>query len=166
MAHVWSESNKIVNSLIPVADAFTGTKNTDIIDLEGYKKCTFVVITGATSTGSTTITVNAGASSTGASTAIIYRYRTMIAGTPPAAASDVPSALTVAGTGGFTTTISKPGGMYIIEVDAAVVADAGTDYDHVKLTLTESVDEPITGSVLAILSEPRNPQGVLPTAIG
>ena len=79
----------------------------------------------------------------------------------------MPSALTAATTTGFAMTASKKGGLYIIEVDAQTVAAAGTDYDHVALKFTEATGSgAILGAVVAILSEPRYPQAILPTAIG
>ena len=168
MSQVWSERNKVVNALLPVADAFAGTKNSDVVNLANYKKCTFLIFTGASSSGTSVVTVNAGTSNSSATTAIAFKYRTQIAGTGGASGttgSDIPSALTDATSTGFTTTASKVGATYIIEVDAATVAAAGTNYDHCKLTLTESKDSPVTGMVAAILSEPRYPQAVLQTAI-
>lgn len=169
MSQVWSEVNKIVSGLIPVVDCFATGVETDIVNMENYKKCTFLVYTGATSTGSTVITVNAGASSTGAATAIAFKYRTQVAQTnATTTGGDIPGALTDATSTGFTTTISKVGGIYIIEVDASTVLAAsttGVSFDHCKLDADESVNSPITGCVLAILSEPRYPQAILQTAI-
>ena len=164
--NVWSEQNKVVNAVIPVADAFAGNVTSDVINMENYNKCTFLVITGATSTDVGIITVNAG--TTTPATAIVFKYRKQIAGTAGiagAVGSDVPGALTTAGVAGFAMEASKIGGLYIIEVDAAVVANAGTAYDHVSLTVTEDGSDGVTACVIAILSEPRYPQAILATAI-
>jgi len=169
MSQVWSEYNKVVSGLIPVANAFATGKESDIVNMENYKKCTFLVYTGATSTGSTVVTVDAGVSSTSADTAIAFKYRTQVAQTnATTTGGDIPSALEDATSTGFTTTISKIGGMYIIEVDASTVLAAsttGVSYNHCKLSLDESVAKEITGCVIAILSEPRYPQAILQTAI-
>ena len=53
----------------------------------------------------------------------------------------------------------------MIEVDASDVAAAITNGDHCRLTCTEAVNTPVSGCVLAVLSEPRYPQAVLNTAI-
>lgn len=162
---IWSEYNKVVSGIIPVADAFGSTGNSDIVNMENYKKCTFIVYSGATSTGSATYTVLAGTTNASASTAITFKYRTQVAQTDATSTGgDIPSALTDATTTGFINTISKVGAVYIIEVDDSTVAAAGTNYDHVKLHYVESVNQPITGCVLAILSEPRYPQAILQTA--
>ena len=165
--NVWSEKNKVVSVIAPSADFAAGDVTSDIVDMANYKKLTFIVATGATTVGKSTITVNAGISNASCATQITFKYRTQIAAIPPAAGSDVSSALTavtVAATG-LAMTASKSGGIYIVEVDADVVAAAGTLYDHVSITLTEDDSTAQIGCVLAILSEPRYPQDVLATAI-
>ena len=162
----WSEKNKVVNVVIPVADAFATAVVSDVVDMENYKKLTFIVITGGTSTANGVITVKAGVSNSSCATAIEFKYRTQIGAVPPAANSDVQSALAEATVSGFAMTASKEGGIYIIEVDAQIVAKAGTDYDHVSLTVTEDTNDPQTACVLAVLSDPRYPDSVLQTAIG
>lgn len=164
--NVWSEKNKVVNVVDPV-DTLGATKTSDIVNLENYNKCTFLVITGASSANSDdTLTVLAGESNSSCTTAIAFKYRTQIAAATPNTGSDVPSALTDATTSGFAMTASKKGGVYIIEVDAAVVAAAGTNFDHCALKLTESTGNgAFLGTVVAILSEPRYPQAILATAI-
>ena len=164
--YIFSERHKVVNVLDPVATA-VATGVTDIVNMENYKKCTFIVVTGASSANSdSTITILTGISNTSCATAIAYKYRTQIAAVTPAAGSDVSSALTTVANTGFAMTASKKGGVYIIEVDAADVAAAGTNFDHVALKFTESTGSgAILGCVLAILSEPRYPQAILATAI-
>jgi len=164
--NVLSEKIKIVNVIDPVATA-AATATSDIVNMKNYRKCTFIVATGASSANSdSTITILAGVSNASCATAIVFKYRTQIAAVTPAAGSDVSSALTTATTSGFAMTASKKGGVYIIEVDAQVVAAAGTNYDHVAFKFTESTGSgAILGCVLAILSEPRYPQAILATAI-
>jgi len=162
--NVWSEQNKVVNVIIPVADAFAANVTSDIVNMENYNKCTFIIATGATSNDLGVVTVNAG--TTTPATAIVFKYRTQIAQADcTTAGGDVPSALTDATISGFAMSAAKVGGLYIIEVDAAVVAAAGTDYKRVSLTVTENGSAGVTACVLAILSEPRYPQAILATAI-
>ena len=162
----WSEKNKVVNAVIPVADAFDTAVTSDVVNMENYKKLTFLVITGATSTANGVITVKAGVSNSSCATAIVFKYRTQIGAVPPAADSDVQSKLSDATVSGFAMTASKAGGMYVIEVDAQIVAEAGIDYDHVSLTVTEDTNDPQTACIVAILSDPRYADAVLQTAIG
>ena len=165
--NVLSEEIKVVNALIPVADAWDAAPGvTDIVNMENYNKLTFIVATGATSAVYPTITVLAGTSNSSAATAIVFKYRTQIAATDcTTQGGDVPGALTTATTAGFVMTAAKVGGLYIIEVDAAVVAAAGTSYDHVRLNIAQNADTAQTGCVIALLSEPRYPQAILATAI-
>ena len=163
--NVFSEKNHVVNAIVPSADFAAANVTSDVINMKNYRKCTFIVATGASTAGYSAITVNAGISVGSCATAIVFKYRTQIAAAVPNAGSDVPITLTTATTGGVTMTAAKAGGIYIIEVDAAVVAAAGTDYDHISLTLTEGDSTAQIGCVLAILSEPRYAQDVLATAI-
>jgi len=166
--NVWSEKNKVVNVLIPVTDAFAANKTTDVINMENYKRCTFLVVTGASSADLGKITVNAGNANNSCSEAIVFKYRTQVAGTAGiagAVGSDIPSALETATISGFAMQGAKIGGIYIVEVDAQVVAAAGADYDHVSLTVTENGTAGVDACVIAILSEPRYAQDVLATAI-
>ncbi|GAH54156.1 unnamed protein product [marine sediment metagenome] len=177
MSQVWSEINKVVNVSEPAAHAGTTTSYyTDIVNMENYKKCTFILASGSTgAANSPVITVVTGASSTAATTAIAFKYRTQIASTGACSLTggDVPSVLTTTtGTAGFAISSGKAGGVYIIEVDAADVAagtttSAATDYDHVALKISTGATEAahIYG-IIAVLSEPRYPQAILDTAIG
>jgi len=165
--NVLSEKVKFVNALIPVADAWDANPGvSDIVNMENYRKLTFIVATGATTAVYPTITVLAGNANDSAATAITFKYRTQIAATDcTTAGGDVPSTLTDATVAGFAMTAAKVGGLYIIEVDAAVVAAAGTNFDHVRLNILQNADTAQTACVLAILSEPRYAQDVLATAI-
>ena len=172
MSQVWSEINKVVNVCNPASQTSTtgDTVTTDIVNLENYKKLSYIVHTGASAANTPTITVLAGVSNASAATAIAFKYRTQIAGTGGASGttgSDVPSALTDATSTGFTMTTAKAGGVYIIEVDPSTVAAGGTDYDHVTMLLTNdgSTAAAQIYGVTAVLSEPRYPQGILQTAI-
>ena len=165
--NVPSEKLKFVNAIIPVADAWDAAPGvTDIVNMENYRKLTFIVATGATTAVYPTITVLAGNANDSAATAIAFKYKTQIAATDcTTQGGDVPSALTDATSSGFVMTASKIGGLYIIEVDAAVVAAAGTNYDHVKLNVLQNANTAQTACVIAILSEPRYAQDILATAI-
>lgn len=163
---LWSEENTVVNAIIPVADAWgSNPVVSDIIHMENFNRCTFLIVTGATSAVLPQVTVFAGVSNASCATAIPFKYRTQIAAVPPAAGSDVCSALTVASVTGFAMSAAKVGGLYIIEVDASDVAAAGVNFDHCAVNIDENANTPQTGCVIAILSEPRNPEAVLLTAI-
>ena len=160
MSQLWSEINKVVNVLNPAAltSGASAVQNTDVVHMENYKKCTFLLTFGAAADHVAAVTANAYSANTTGGSAINFRYRTQ-------ETTDTQSASTTGAT--FNTTTGSAGATYIIEVDAPTVAAAGTDYDHTYLILTNSTGN-ITAryaSCVAVLSEPRYPQAVLQTAI-
>ncbi len=174
MSQVWSEINKVVNVSVPYSHVSTTSYYTDIVNMENYKKCTFILALGASAADSPIITVVTGISSTATiTTAIPFKYRTQVLASDATSASgDVPSALTTTtGTAGFAMSSGKVGGVYMIEVDAADVAagttaGAATDYDHVALKVsTGATSATHVYGIIAVLSEPRYPQAILQTAI-
>lgn len=165
---VFSERHKVVNAIIPVANAFVTTTGvtSDIVHLENYKKCTFIIVTGATSVAVQTVRVFAGVSNASCTTPIVFKYRTQAAVAVDGQGSDMPTTLADATVAGFPTIASVIGQIAIVEVDAAVVAAAGANFDHCALYLKDTTAAAAqTGCVIAILSEPRYPQAILETAI-
>jgi len=175
MSQVWSEINKVVNVLDMKSQSGTSGAaiNCDIVNLENYKKLTYLIALGSDAAANApTVTVYGGESATGATTAIAFRYRTQVTGnggSTGTTGSDISSALTTGATTGFQMSTGDNNGVYIIEVDPPTVLAAsttGVSFDHVKLRLTNSTDSAaqIYG-VIAVLSEPRYPQAILQTAI-
>ena len=159
MSQVWSEINKVVNCDPPASQwSSTGATQGDIVDMENFKRCTFLIMTGATSTGVGTITVQAGTSNASCATDIVFKYRSVTS-------EDTYGDLTDATTAGFSLTVSTANQYHVVEVDAQTVAAGGTDYDHCAVTITGH-GTAINGCFVGILSEPRYPQGTLATAIG
>lgn len=135
------ESLRFVDSLAPVADAFSGTV-TKGINVAGIGRAMFLIVKGVGTTGTSTVTVLAGDNATPSnSTAVEFVYRRIPAN------NVTPGAVTQATTAGFTTTAGS-GDMYLIEVDASALAASGYKYAHVKLV--ESVDSPVLGCIIAI----------------
>jgi len=172
MSQVWSEINKVVNVHSPASHVASTSFLTDVVNMENYKKCTFLLMTGASAANTPAVKIYADDSSTGTTstgmTAIAFKYRTQIAstGAETLAGGDVPSALIDATSTGFVLTTAKAGGVYIIDVDASTVAAAGTDYDHVALAVTTgAAGATALYGITAVLSEPRYPQAILQTAI-
>lgn len=170
MSQLWSEINKVVNVLNPAAltSGASAVQPTDVVDMENYKKCTFLLTFGAVADHVAAVTVNAYSANTTGGSAIAYNYRTQITGTGGASGttgSDVVSSGANAET--FNTTTGSAGATYIVEVDASTVAAEGTDYDHTYLVLTNSTGNITTrlASCVAVLSEPRYPQAILDSAI-
>ena len=166
---LWSEEDKVVN-VLDCAEQTNATQTTDVVDMADYKRCTFIIHTGAAALNIPKVTIQAGISEGSCTTAIIFKYRTQVAAATPDSGSDVPSALTDATIAGFDLTTNVKGGVYIIEVDVREIQEAGAmtyDFDHVKMVITKGGTNAVHNyGVLAILSQPRYPQGVLKTAIG
>ena len=145
-----------IKGLDPVADAFAGTKASDVVNFENYHSMVFVVYKGVGTTGTSTLTVEACDDTTPSNTtAIPFRYKAITSG-------DTEGALTAATTSGFTTTAGSSQ-LYLIEVDQDEMGDTG--YGYVRLKAVESADDPVVGAVLIIGYGPRYAQDVPATAI-
>ena len=93
MSQLWSEINKVVSVLAPVAltSGASVIKHTDVVHLENYKKCSFLVTFGVAANNRAAITVNAYSAATTGGSAVAYYYRTQVT-------KDTPSAATAAAT--------------------------------------------------------------------
>jgi len=148
--------NHIVNALVPVADAFTGTKYTDVINMKDWNHIQFVIQKAAGALGTSTITIEAcdDVVPTNVS-AVPFKYQACTTG-------DTFGVLTEAAATGFATTVGA-NQMYKIEVDSDALAASG--YGYIRLKAVEVDDDPVLGGILAILTEPRYGQEVPNTAI-
>ena len=156
MSARFSEQNHIVNGLSPVADALAGTTNSDIVNMENYGKCTFIVHGGIGTTGTSTFTVQASDDTSASNTtAIKFAYRQIVSG-------DTHGALTNATTSGYTNTAGSDA-IEIIDVSAEDLSSTG--YSYVRLHAVESANDPVLAGILIVLSDPRFPQSVTDTAI-
>ena len=88
------------------------------------------------------------------STAILFKYRTCTSG-------DTFGAWTDATASGFTT---DAGADQIYEISITADQLSGTD-KYVRMQMTEGVDNPCDGAVLAILTSPRYAEDVMPTVL-
>jgi len=148
--------NHVVNALLPVADAFAGTKYTDVINMKDFGHIQFVIQKAAGAVGTSTITVEACDDVVPTTvSAIPFKYQACTTG-------DTFGALTDAAATGFATTAGA-NQMYKVEVDADALAASG--YGYIRLKSVEVVDDPVLGGVLAILTEPRYGQEIPNTAI-
>lgn len=131
--------------LDPVADAFTGTVYSDIVECLGAGVL-FVIYKGVGATGTSTITVEACDDTTPTnSTAVAFRYRTCTTG-------DTWGSWTEATTTGFTTTAGSSQ-LYQIVVPAAELASEG--YGYARLAAVEVVDNPVLGGILGMVYDLR-----------
>lgn len=149
------EELHLVKGLDPVADAFSATVTSDIINLAAYNQVAFIVYKGVGATGTATLTVepcsNAAGSVIGAP--IPFKYRRVTTGDVQGPLLDAPAA-------GFATTAGSSQ-IYAVEVTAADLALSG--YNFVRLKSVELVDAPVLGGILVITGQAR--YDVHPTAI-
>ena len=128
-----------VKGIDPVADAFSGTVETDIVEGLG-QGVLFFRYDGVGTTGTSVVTVQACSTiGPGATTAVPFIYRICTS-------TDVWGNWTAAtAAAGFTTTTGSSQ-MYQIYVDAAHLAETG--YGYVRAVFTEDEDSPVLGGVL------------------
>lgn len=136
-----------VKGLDPVADAFAGaTVYSDVVDMQEYDECLFVIHTGVGATGTSTLTVEACDDIVPTTTAAIaFRYKAILSG-------DTHGALTAAAAAGVATTAGNSK-IYVIEVQAQDLVSTG--YRYVRLKAAEVVDSPVLGGILIILGAPK-----------
>ncbi len=147
----------MVKGLDAVADAFSGTVASDIVNVKNYNHATFLLHKAVGATGTSTVTVEACDDvSASNSTAIPFRYRKQTGN------DDVWGAWTEATTSGFATTAGSSQ-LYEIAVDCQELGDTG--YKYVRLKCVEVVDNPVLGGILIFLHGNRYEQAVVDSAI-
>jgi len=135
----------LVKGLDPVADAFSGTVYSDIVDMKDHREIIFVIYKGVGTTGTSTITVEASDDNAGSNvSAVPFWYRAITTG-------DTHGTLTAATTAGFATTAGSSQ-LYIIGVTQEQAISSG--YRYVRLKAVEVVDSPVLGGILIIGSQP------------
>lgn len=136
-------------------DIFNGDPSTDVVLLKNYGAVLFNIQKGDGATGTATIVAYSCDNAAGDNpVAIAAKYRTNTSG-------DAWSDWLDLETTGFTTTAGADQ-QYQVLVDADDLASGDTG---VYLTLTEVVDSPCDGSVVAIMCKPRYAQENPLTAI-
>lgn len=146
----------IVNALPPAAGAFTGTVETDVINMANFEHVSFIVQCGAGAVGTAAVTVEACSDVTPTNTvAIPFVYQECVSG-------DAFGAITKATATGFVTSAAA-NKVYKIDIDADVLAASG--YGYIRVKSVESVVGAIVGGILAILVEPRYEQEIFDSAI-
>ena len=157
----FAESHKIVNAfnssfIAANEDIFNGDPASDVINMSEWKDIIFIIQKGAGATGTATVTVESCDDVTPTtSTAVAFRYRSMTL------ATDTWGAWTAAAAAGFTTSAGADDA-YEIWISAAELS--GTD-KYVRLQLTEVVNNPCDGGVVAVLFNPRYAEDVNATVL-
>jgi hypothetical protein len=142
---MYIEGIKAVNVHLPVADAFAGTKTSTPINMSGYQKALFVLSKGAGAVGTSTITLEmaSAADGTGA-TAIPFRYKRILGD------GNTEGSVQTATATGFNT-VAAADDTYLIEVDSNTAVFARGEKKYIRVKGVEVVDDPVTGSISALL---------------
>ncbi len=154
------ENCKIVPAMAPSADIYADNTKTEVIDMTNYERCTFLLYqkTSTSNTGKATITVEKCDDATPSnSKAIAFNYRK----NESAGTADTLGDLTAATASGFSTTANKTA-VYVVEVRADQLS---ADYPYVRLVCTEATNDPVIGSIVAILSGAKKQGATLPTGL-
>jgi len=126
-------------------DFFTGSPVSDVIHLDHYRECTFVIIKGAGAVGTAVPTVNSCSDAAGTTAAdVAYKYRAITAPNTHGAWTDATST-------GFTTAAAAD---TVYEIRVLASGLSGTN-EFVKLTLSEDDSTAVDGAGFAILTDPR-----------
>lgn len=139
-----------VLTVIPAAaDALAGTKTSDALKMTNYEHAKFILSKGAGAVGRQTITLEKCtlADGTGAE-AIPFVFR------KSQGASGVTDSYIQATTSGFQTD-AQANNTYEIEVSHQMEGLARGDKPFIRLRSVESVDDPVTATVIAVLSGGR-----------
>lgn len=148
--------NHVVNALVPVADAFAGTKYSNVINMKDWNHIQFVIQKAAGAVGTATITVEAcdDVVPTNVS-AVPFKYQACTVG-------DTFGALTEAPVAGFAVTAGS-NQLYKVEVDADALS--ASKYGYIRLKSVEVVVGAVLGGIIAVLTEPRYGREVPDSAI-
>ena len=135
-----------IKGLDPVADAFSGTVTSDVVNLANFGSAVFLVYKGVGATGTSTLTVEACDDIVPTTTTAVPFFSKSITST------DIQGAMTARAAAGFTTTAGSSQ-MYAIQVDAEELQNAG--YAYVRLKAVEVVDSPVLGGIAIALGNAR-----------
>lgn len=149
------ESHRFVKGLDPVADAFSGTVYSDIVDMGEFRRILFQIYAGVGATGTSTLTVEACDDTSGSNVVAIPFYSREIT------TGDTEGAITAQAATGFTTTA---GSSKLVLVEVREDALAATGYRYVRLKAVESVDSPVLGCI-CICGESKVQAASKPSAI-
>jgi len=162
MTQRFSQSHGIVPIEQCILNNWTNGGTLDSINMAKYNHCTIIFIGGADIATDAVLTISGGATD-GVSTAAItfsYRYSAGIIG---AASSDVLGA--VATSAALTVTAaSLVNAMLVVEIDAEDLHIANVQYQYITAVLSAAGTDG-EYSAVAILSEPRYAEAVMPTAV-
>jgi len=138
---LFNEEFDLITGLDPVADAFAGTKSSDIVDMSEYDEVTFLVHIGVGATGTSTITVEACDDISASNTTAVAFY------SQSDTSADTHGTLTARAAAGYTTTAGSTR-REIITVKNQTLASTG--YTYVRLNAVEVANSPVLGGIAII----------------
>lgn len=144
------EQHKIVHAfasgfIAANEDIFNGSPVSDVIHLDRYRECTFIVIKNAGDTGTATVTINSCSDAAGTTAAdVAFKYREVTA-------PDTHGAWTDATSTGVTISAGADE-IWEFRVNADGLSSTN---EFVKCTLTEVDSTAVDGGALAILTDYR-----------
>ncbi len=165
---IFTESNKIVQVYGSI-NATAATVATDIVSLENYDHCTFIIAFGICNTAANTTTnliAYKGEDVTTCNTAFACRYRAELT----ANGDTLGSLTTLAATGidlgtGGDEDIDVGSNFLVVEIDAGDLAPTiANPYKTVRLGMVWAAQDTQV-SIIAVLSKARYKNNALPTAI-
>jgi hypothetical protein len=156
----------VVQGLVPVADAFTSGKSTDIVSLKDFNRVTWIIITSAIEDSgiSNVVTVDACDDTTPTNTTAMPFYHRSLQWSTTV---DTWGALTLAAAAGYNLTSNNAvaNAVHLVTVTGPMVESAAPGFEFARLTIAETANKTITATVLCILDEARYPQATPLTAI-
>lgn len=143
------DADHFVVAIAPVADAFAGTKTSDVIKVDG-EGIEFQVWTGVGATGTSTFTVLACDDVTPTNTAAVAFWYKQITADPGDAN------WTLATTAGFTR---AAGSNYACRIWVPADLIGANGYGYAQLKAVEVVNDPVLGGVVArVVNTSKQPQ--------
>ncbi len=158
----FSQNNGIVNILVAVADNYNAGMTMDSFNMSKFRHATIIIQGSDSCAGAGILTVHAAAAAAGTTADITFTYRTGGADAGSALADVLSAPATSAALTFVEATIKS--GIYVIELDTEDMNIGGVQYDWVTPVLSAAGTAGIVSAV-AILSEPRYADAIMPTAI-
>ncbi len=158
----FSQSHGLVPIVAPLALNYNTGMTMDSINMAKYNHCTIIILGSADVAGTGLLTIYGGATDAATTAAITFTYRYGAADVGAAGADTLGTPATSAAL--TLTEASVISGMVVIEIDAEDLQISGTQYQFITPVLDAAGTAGIISAV-AILSEPRFQQAVMPTAI-
>ncbi len=155
MSGYFLEGYQLIKGLDPIADAFSGTVSSDVVDMSEFDEVAFVRHDGVGATGTSTLTVEACDDIVPTTTsAVAYHSRSITSG-------DTEGAITARAAAGFDT---PAGSSKIVAAIVRQDALAASGYRYVRAKYVEVVDSPVLGGIL-ILGKKKADRAVSNSAI-